>query len=142
MKWLIAASASLALPFSVAIAQDEALPHGFETEALLKSGVTADGDPLALPQTDKPEIISVIGTLQPGGRTALHQHPVPVYVYVMEGELEVQTEGGQPRHYKTGEAFLESIDRWHQAFNSGSSETKILVVFVGEEGKPTTIAKQ
>jgi quercetin dioxygenase-like cupin family protein len=61
---------------------------------------------------------------------------------LLEAELEVQTEGGEPRHYQAGEAFLESIDRWHQAFNNGSSETRILVVFVGEEGRPTSIAKQ
>jgi quercetin dioxygenase-like cupin family protein len=60
----------------------------------------------------------------------------------MEGQLEVKTEGGEPRSYKAGEAFLESVDRWHQAFNNADSDTKILVVFIGEEGKPTTIASK
>ncbi|WP_119305005.1 cupin domain-containing protein [Dongia deserti] len=141
MRRLLAASLFLALPISVAVAQDDALPSGFETQPVLKSSVTADGDPIRLP-TEKAQIISVIGTIQAGGRTARHQHPVPVYVYVMEGELEVVTEGDEPRHYKTGDAFLESVDRWHQAFNKGSSVTKILVVFIGEEGKPTTVASQ
>ena len=33
------------------------------------------------------EVVSVIGELEPGGRTARHQHPVPVFVYVLEGTL-------------------------------------------------------
>ena len=77
--------------------------------------------------------------MQPGGRTARHQHPVPVYVYVLEGELQVQTDGKEPRQYKTGEAFLESVNTWHQAYNKGSIPTRILVVFVGQEGMPSTV---
>lgn len=148
MKWLLAASASLALNLSPAMAQqgqqseaDQALPSGFATEPVLKSGKTADGDPLNFPQGENVEIVSVIGTIDPGGRTARHQHPVPVYVYVLEGELEVQTEGGEPRTYNKGEAFLESVNQWHQAFNRGTDPTKILVVFMGEQGQPTTVTE-
>jgi quercetin dioxygenase-like cupin family protein len=115
------------------------LPSGFETKSLIKSGKTADGDVLQYPKTEKPEIIAVTGTIQPGGRTPLHQHPIPVFVHVMEGELEVQTEGKETRSYKTGDSFIESVNRSHQAFNKGTSPAKILVVFVGEEGKPTTV---
>jgi len=67
---------------------------------------------------------------------------VPVFVYVLDGELEVQTEGEEARRYKAGEAFLESIGRWHQAHNKGDAPTRILVVFMGEAGKPTTIAAE
>jgi quercetin dioxygenase-like cupin family protein len=148
MKLLFAAATSVALTLSPAIAQqaqqndaDQALPSGFNTEPVLKSGETADGDPLQFPQGENVEIVSVVGTLDPGGRTARHQHPVPVYVYVLEGELEVQTEGGEPRTYKKGEAFLESVNHWHQAFNEGNSPTKILVVFMGAQGQPTTVTK-
>lgn len=119
--------------------QSSALPSGFETKPLLKSGKTADGDTLQYPKTDKPEIVAVTGTIQPGGRTPLHQHPIPVFVYIMEGALEVQTEGKEVRQYKTGDSFIESVNRSHQAFNKGNSPAKILVVFIGEEGKPTTI---
>lgn len=133
------------LVIGVAVAQqpksdDSALPKGFKTTPVLKSGMTAANKPIEYPKTGKPEIISVIGDLEPGGRTALHQHPVPVYVYVLEGTLTVQAQGMEARDYKPGQAFLEDVNLWHQAFNKGSTQTKILVVFVGEEGKPTTIA--
>jgi quercetin dioxygenase-like cupin family protein len=141
IKWVLGAFCSVALFLPIALAQDDALPSGFTTEPVLKSTTTADGDPIP-PQSGTIEVVSVIGTLEPGGRTARHQHPVPVYIYVMERELKVQTEGDGPRHYKTGEAFLESVNRCHQAFKKGSEPAKILVVLFGEEGKPTTVASE
>lgn len=124
---------------TVAVAQDDPLPEGFETQSLLKSSVSRDDDPIVYP-TGKPEVISVIGTLAKGGRTALHEHPVPVYVYIMEGEVELRTEGKEPHRYKAGEAFIETQNRKHQAFNVSDVPSKILVVFIGEQGKPTTTA--
>lgn len=120
-------------------AVDQALPSGFETKSLIKSGQTRDHEPIVYPKTEKPEIITVIGTLQQGGRTALHEHPVPVIVYVLEGEIELQTEGGESHQYKTGDAYIESVNRRHQAINKGNAPARVLVVFVGEEGKPTTV---
>src|SRR5688500_2705121 len=104
---------------------DQALPHGFETKPLLKTGKTRDNDSIAYPKTDKPELISVIGTIEPGGRTPRHEHPVPTYVYVLEGEVELQTDGGQPHRYKTGEAYMESLNRKHQLFNKGSAPARV-----------------
>jgi quercetin dioxygenase-like cupin family protein len=120
-------------------AADQALPSGFETKPLVKTGKTRDGDPIVYPRSDKTEITSVIGTIQPGGRTPLHEHPVPTYVYILEGEVEMQSEGHSPHRYKVGEAYIESLNRKHQLFNKGSTPAKLIVVFLGEEGKPTTI---
>lgn len=141
---LIAGVISLA-SLSVAFAQQpgsDALPKGFKTTPVLKSTMTASNRPIAYPSDGKAEVISVIGEIEPGGRTARHQHPVPVFVYVLEGALTVQADGAEPREYKPGQAFLEDVDRWHQGFNRGTAPVKILVVFSGAEGKPTTINAQ
>lgn len=118
---------------------DEALPKGFKTTPVLKSVETASKTKIAYPKAGQAEVVSVIGVLEPGGRTARHQHPVPVFVYVLEGTLTVQADGGPPREYAPGTAFLEDVDHWHQAFNKGATPAKILVVFMGEQGKPTTL---
>lgn len=166
-QWMVGGAVSLMLALSPAFAQqqstpeakpdqqpagqtgdgaaagaDQALPSGFKAEPLLKTGQTRDNEPIVYPQTDKPEIVSVIGTIEPGGRTPLHEHPVPVYVYVLEGEVELRTEGGEPHQYKTGEAYIEALNQKHQLFNTGDGPAKILVVFISEEGKPTTVAAQ
>ena len=130
--WLVAGVATVR-------GQDSTLPAGFKTQSLLKSGQTRDNQPIAYPKTDKPEIISVIGIIEPGGRTPLHEHPVPTYVYVLDGEVELQSHGGKPHVYKAGEAYIEALNHQHQLFNKGNVPAKVLVVFVGEEGKPTTI---
>lgn len=138
-RLLIATALSLAVPGTAAFAKDAALPAGFEAQPLLKTAQTRDDEPIIYP-TGKPEIISVIGTLQKGGQTALHEHPVPVYVYILEGEIGLETDGGEPQRYKAGEAFIEAQNRKHQAFNVAETATKLLIVFVGEEGKATTIS--
>lgn len=134
----LAVAIGLTLP-GLASGQDNPLPAGFTTQPLLKAGTTRDNVAFTYP-TGKPEIISVIGTLDPGGRTALHLHPVPVYVHVLEGEIELRTDGGQPQRYKAGQSFIESLNRKHQAFNIGNGPSRLLVVFIGEVGKPTTVA--
>lgn len=138
LAMLAIAVVGIAAP-STARAQDDALPAGFTTEPLIKTSVTRDQEPIVYP-TGKSEIISVIGTLEKDGRTALHEHPVPVYVYLLEGEIELKSEGGETHRYKAGEAFIEAQNRKHQAFNVADGPSRLLVVFVGEEGKPTTVA--
>ena len=54
----------------------------------------------------------------------------------------MQTDGHLPHRYKAGEAYIEALNRKHQLFNKGSIAAKLLVVFVGEEGKPTTITSK
>jgi len=122
-----------------AAGDEQALPIGFKTTPVLKGTQTASNLKLEYPKAGKAEVVSVIGEVEPGGRTSRHQHPVPVFVYVLDGTLTVQADGGQPREYRPGQAFLEDVNHWHQAFNKTSESVKILVVFMGEEGKPTTI---
>ncbi len=142
MKRLCALATCLVLlGVTETVAQDDPLPEGFETQPLIKTSVSRDDDPIVYP-TGTPEVVSVIGTLAKDGRTALHEHPVPVYVYVMEGEVELRTEGKEPHRYKAGEAFIETQNRKHQAFNVAETPSKILAVFIGEQGKPTTVAAQ
>jgi hypothetical protein len=44
------------------------------------------------------------------------------------------------RTYKVGEALIEPIGSLMQGFNLGSVPTKLLVVMIGEEGKPNGVA--
>jgi quercetin dioxygenase-like cupin family protein len=124
---------------SAALAQDSPLPEGFETQSIVDTTTTRDGDALRWPEGE-PKIVSVIGTIEPGGRTPLHQHPVPTFVYVLEGEVELRTEGGDPQVYSEGGAYIESLDRDHQLFNETDAPARVLVVFVTADGTRTTVA--
>jgi quercetin dioxygenase-like cupin family protein len=127
------------LAMTGALADDGPLPAGIEGELVLQSAETRDGDPIVYPTSTKAEITSVIGTIQPGMRTELHVHPVPAYVHVLEGEVELWTDGELPQRYAQGEAYLETINRRHSLSNVGETPARILKVFIGLEGAPTTV---
>ena len=113
---------------------------GMDVKVVMKTTVGATEKPLTLPK-GQAEITEMLLTIQPGGHTNLHQHPVPIVVYVMEGELETHIDG-VVRKYKAGEAVVEPQDMLMQAANPGSVPTKLLAVAIGEEGKPISIAAQ
>lgn len=70
-----------------------------------------------------------------------HFHPGHVFVYVMEGALEIDVEGREPARVEAGGAFHELPDRPMTAKNVSSSEGARFVVFqVGEQGKPLMVA--
>jgi quercetin dioxygenase-like cupin family protein len=102
---------------------------------VVKATATASGQKLQYPQTDKPEIESVLIEIAPGGESGRHMHPVPTYVYVLEGTLTIESDHGSPREYAAGSGFLESMNAWHNGKNLGQAPVKALVVFVSEEGK-------
>ena len=106
---------------------------------VVKATATASGQKLQYPQTDKPEIESVLIEIAPGGESGRHMHPVPTYVYVVEGTLTIEMDHGSPREYVAGSGFLESVNSWHNGKNLGQAPAKILVVFVSEEGKKNFI---
>jgi quercetin dioxygenase-like cupin family protein len=106
---------------------------------VVKATATATGQKLQYPQTDKPEIESVLVEIAPGGESGRHMHPVPTYVYVLEGTLTVEMDQGSQREYSAGSGFLESLNTWHNGKNLGQAPLKFLVVFVSEEGKKNFI---
>jgi quercetin dioxygenase-like cupin family protein len=135
----LAASASLVLFLSATIADDaDKSAVGLDAKPILKTNRTVSGGPLKYP-TEKPEITSLVVTIQPGGHTNLHQHPVVTFVYVLEGEAELHV-GEKIFHYKAGDTWVEPIDTPNQLFNPGTGPVKNLVVFVGSEGNPNSIA--
>ena len=106
---------------------------------VVKATATASGQKLQYPQTDRPEIESVLIEIAPGGESGRHMHPVPTYVYVLEGTLTVEMDKESPREYAAGSGFLESVNTWHNGKNLGQAPVKALVVFVSEEGKKNFI---
>jgi len=66
-------------------------------------------------------------------------HPVPAYVYVVEGTVTVEMNHGSPREYAAGSGCVESVNSWHNGKNLGQAPVKVLVVFVSEEGKKNLI---
>lgn len=122
-------------PFSPALAQDDAEAVGVTWTELMTTSTNVVGDPIVYP-TGTPEVYAEIGTFEPGGRTALHTHPVPMLVYVLEGELELRADGAEPIRIPQGQAFVDPQDRNVQAFNVAEGPTTIMAFAVGAQGVP------
>ena len=60
-----------------------------EVEKLLDSSTTVLGQPFQYPNTGTASVTAVIVTMQPGEKTAKHLHEVPLFGYMLEGELTV-----------------------------------------------------
>jgi quercetin dioxygenase-like cupin family protein len=111
----------------------------FKATPVLQSGATASGAPFAYPKTDSAEVTALLLEIGPGGETGRHMHPNPAFVYVLEGAIEVDMDGGMAHTYKAGDSFLEVLNTWHNGKNKGTTPAKVLVVFSGVKGKPNLI---
>ncbi len=104
---------------------------------VLSSSETIRGQPFAYPAAS-PHVTAGIVTLPPGARTGWHRHPVPLFGYMLEGELTVAYEGAGERIYRPGDALMEAIGTPHDGRNTGAADVRILAVFIGAEGIPNS----
>ena len=119
--------------------------------SLLASGaVLADASPAAVMQlmtkelagNSAKEVLMSTVTYPPGGASPPHRHDAQVFVYVLEGELIMQVQGGPKVTLKPGETFYESPSDVH-AVSANASQTapaKFLVFIIKDKGAPTTRA--
>ena len=114
----------------------------FSSTPVLQSRATVGGASIAYPKTDSAELTAVRLDIGPGGETGRHMHPYPTLVYVLDGAIDVETDGGMVHSYKAGDSFLMVVNTWTNAKNSGTMPAKMLVVFVGVHGKPNLVRPQ
>lgn len=72
----------------------------------------------------------------PGHVSAPHRHEAHTFVYVLEGSIDMQVEGGELKHLKPGDVFYENPRDIHSVSTNASKTkpAKILVVFVKNKG--------
>ena len=77
----------------------------------------------------------------PGATSAVHRHNAHTFVYVLEGSVVMQVNGGKEVTLGPGETFYESPDDIHTVSRNASATkpAKFLVFFVKDKGAPTTV---
>jgi quercetin dioxygenase-like cupin family protein len=110
-------------------------------DKLAVSSKSYTGQPLCYSRTDTPEVTALVLHVPPGESTGWHKHPVPVYAYVLEGEMTVEIKDGGKYTFKKGEVILEAMNIMHNGYNSGKELTSLLVFYTGAEGVPNVIRK-
>jgi len=107
---------------------------------LLQSGADVLGTPLVYP--DGPaNVTSAIVTIPPGGETGAHTHEVPLFAYILEGELTVDYGEKGKKTYRAGDSVLEAQNWPHNGVNTGTVPMKLLAVYMGGGDKRNTIAQ-
>jgi quercetin dioxygenase-like cupin family protein len=84
------------------------------------------------------EVTIITVDYPPGGQSGAHAHSGPVFVYILEGEVESQIEGGSPKIYKKGETFFESPGKVHQLSRNVSKTrpAKLLAFLLTKQDQP------
>ena len=138
MRSLLAAA--LLLITSAAFAEDQSQQQYQNLlTRLLSGGTDVLGTPLAYP--DGPvNITAAIVTIPPGGTTGAHHHEVPLFAYVLEGELTVDYGDKGTRTYRAGDSVLEAIDHVHAGTNTGAIPMRLLAVYMGGGTAANTVA--
>lgn len=104
----------------------------------------ADGPLLNFPLgelgADK-EILVLEINLEPGQSSQPHRHNGHVFVYVLEGEVNMQVAGGELMTLSPGEMFYENPNDIHavSANASDSEPAKFLVHIIKTVGAPVTV---
>jgi quercetin dioxygenase-like cupin family protein len=127
----------LAAGLLISIAQHGATRE--QVSSLLSTGQTVLGQPVVYPTQSPAKITSAIISMQPGEQTGWHQHDVPMFCYILEGEVTVDYGAKGTHVYRQGEAVMEAIDVAHDGRNTGTGPTRILAVFMGAAGVSDTV---
>jgi quercetin dioxygenase-like cupin family protein len=95
----------------------------------------------ALAGIDGQEGTLVLVEYAPGGSDAEHRHHAYAFVYVLEGAVVMQVQGGQEVTLGPGQTFAESPGDVHTVSRNASTTTpaKFLVFFVKPKGAPITV---
>jgi len=112
---------------------------GVQGKVILQTETTSGGDPISYLKTDKPKITVMTVDIAPGAKTGWHSHPMPVYAYVISGQLSVEIEGGKTAEFKEGEAIIEVVNKRHNGTNHGNIPVKLVVFYVGGKEIPNVI---
>jgi quercetin dioxygenase-like cupin family protein len=113
--------------------------QGYPAVPLLSTGTTIVGETIRYPTTGPAQVTAAIVTLAPGEKTSVHKHGVPLFAYILEGELTVDYAGYSKRTYRAGEAFMEAMDVAHFGINTGAQTMRLLAVYMGAQGSEDVI---
>lgn len=103
---------------------------------LLSGNQTIIDQTIAYPQ-GTPKVTAAVVVIPPGKDTGWHIHTVPLFVYILEGEVTVDYGSKGVKTFKAGSALLEAENWPHNGMNKTDKPLRILAVYMGAEGVAT-----
>lgn len=104
----------------------------------------ADVTPLMskdLTETPGKEVLMITVEKAPGGADPIHRHNAHGFIYVLEGSIVMQVEGGKEVTLTPGQTFYESPSDIHVVGRNASSTkpVKFLVFLIKDKGAPVLV---
>ena len=104
----------------------------------------ADVTPLMskdLPEFPGKEVLMIIVEKAPGGSDPIHRHNAHGFIYVLEGSIVMQVEGGKEVTLTPGQTFYEGPNDVHTVGRNASNTkpVKFLVVLLKDKGAPVLV---
>lgn len=112
---------------------------GVQSRVILQAETMSNGEPIDYLDADRPQVTVMTVDIAPGVATGWHSHPMPVYAYVMAGQLTVEIEGGKTAEFGEGAAIIEVVNLRHNGTNHGKVPVKLLVFYLGAKDVPNVI---
>jgi quercetin dioxygenase-like cupin family protein len=80
----------------------------------------------------------------PGGSDPIHRHNAHGFIYVLEGSVVMQVQGGPPTTLTPGQTFYEGPNDVHVVGRNASSTqpAKFLVLLIKDKGAPVLVPVQ
>ena len=123
-----------------ALAQDAKPPQpkGVNSRGLVGSTGAMASIPITVPVAMTGQVVE----LAPGGQTGRQRNLVPSFLYVIQGTLVVDTEGGPTgvsgvQYHGEGQAYAGPPNLWYNIMNSGQEPARYLLLFVAPQGAKT-----
>lgn len=114
--------------------------QGYPAVPLLSTETNVVGETLRYPTSGAAHVTAAVVTLAPGQRTIVHKHGVPLFAYILDGELTVDYGVHGQRTYRQGQAFMEAMAVAHFGMNTGAQPVRLLAVYMGAKGAEDVIA--
>ncbi|MEI6322237.1 MAG: cupin domain-containing protein [bacterium] len=137
-------AAALTLCLSLSVRGEQAKPdYNFDVRVtpLLRTSTNFAGQQIEYPHTHSAEVSILVVTIPPGKQTGWHTHPVPLFGYVLSGEITVDIKGHGKHTFHTGDTLAECVNLLHNGVNTGGVPVKLLIFVAGEKSVPFTVKK-
>lgn len=112
-----------------------------KVQPVLAASTTVMDERLLEPDGSPLSVTSTIVTIDPGEETAWHKHGVPLFIYILSGEVTVDYGDRGTRTFGPGGSFVEAMDYWHRGTNRGTEPVRILTVSMGPDSAQGVIPK-
>jgi quercetin dioxygenase-like cupin family protein len=137
-RWILGLSATAA-SLGLAMGQQVSAPLPNQEEIARRTSNTWN-KPFHFP-AKIPEVTASIIEYPPGTEGVRHTSPYSRYIYVLEGTLTLDLDGGRPVDFPAGSLIL-SGNTWLTPKNNGMVPAKVLVIDQTEVGESNSLLKK